>query len=235
MTPIIRRLLLIGALVAAGAAALVGSDIWRNDTSTVMAGAENMPPARTVEWSDLLPDGTVASLPLDAATDFPAMAQAPRTNRAARTNGAGSVSNELGGDPAGRGLSPWPGKGGKDAANNPNAPRADLAGERVSLAGYMTPFNVIDGKTSTFLLVPYVGACIHVPAPPPNQIVLVETPEPVDVRPMWEPFRAVGELSVESVDTGLAEVGYTMELERMDPYDDAAGKLEGVRSVDDGD
>ena len=116
-----------------------------------------------------------------------------------------------------------------------HAPRPELSGQRVSIAGYMTPLLVDGGTTQAFLLVPYVGACVHVPAPPPNQIVLVESDEPIDVLEMWEPFSAVGTLYVQNVDTDLAEVGYTMTLDRIAPYRAEHGALEGVRSANDGD
>lgn len=215
MKPALIRLLAVGVLIAGCLALVVNTNLWSGagGLSTGAASAS----ARAVEWKDLIPDGAVVTLPRDASSDFPDVASAPRVR-----------SSETGGDPGAPDGTPWP-------ATDANAPRPDLAGKRVALAGYMTPFNVLEGKTRTFLLVPYVGACIHVPAPPPNQVVLVEAAEPVEVRPMWQPFRAVGRLGVERIDTGLAEVGYTMELEAMEPYEDAGGKLEGVRSIDDGD
>ena len=42
----------------------------------------------------------------------------------------------------------------------------------VRLPGYVVPLaNAQDGRLTEFLFVPYYGACIHVPPPPPNQIV----------------------------------------------------------------
>ena len=47
-------------------------------------------------------------------------------------------------------------------------------GRRVRLPGYVVPLQH-DGQALTeFLLVPYVGACVHVPPPPANQLVYVE-------------------------------------------------------------
>ncbi|MEL7183068.1 MAG: DUF3299 domain-containing protein, partial [Pseudomonadota bacterium] len=94
-------------------------------------------------------------------------------------------------------------------------PRADLDGTRIALAGYMTPLDFEARETQMFLLVPYVGACIHVPAPPPNQIILVQSTRPVPVLDMWQPFTAVGTLRVERLDTGLAQSAYVMDLDRM--------------------
>jgi uncharacterized protein len=49
-----------------------------------------------------------------------------------------------------------------------------LEGATVRLPGFIVPLEgVKDGSVSEFLLVPYFGSCIHVPPPPPNQIVYV--------------------------------------------------------------
>lgn len=113
----------------------------------------------------------------------------------------------------------------------PPAPvRPDLDGKAVAIAGYMTPLAVEGERVRSFLLVPYVGACIHVPPPPANQIVLVELPEgeTIPLKDMWEPFVAVGTLKTQERQTELAEVGYTMQLARIDPYveDGTAGLVD---------
>lgn len=153
---------------------------------------------KVIGWDDLLPDGENTFVPPDAASDFPNVQSSPFPSP--ETGGAGVVSGAF--------------------TPNPSNARQDLANQFVKIAGYMTPLAVEQGKTRTFLLVPYVGACIHVPAPPANQIVLVETKEPIEVRDMWEPFEAVGTLHVESISTGLADVSYTMDLNRIEPYVD---------------
>ena len=209
------------AVALVGAAALFWTLRGPEQTAAVAGQTVAADAADTVrlEWSDLLPSGTVAFRPLDSASDFPEVASARTTLRPG--------DPLTGGDPeTGASFTPAP-------EVDHNAARLDLDGKRVSIAGYMTPLGVEGGRTRTFLLVPYVGACVHVPAPPPNQIVLVESPEPVDVLAMWMPFRAVGELRVETIGTALAEVGYTMSLERIESYSDDDGKLEGVRRVDD--
>lgn len=154
--------------------------------------------ARMLEWSDLVPRGS------DGAT-------VPTDNNLVARSLAAPVSA---GPVEHSSLSSAPG-----GANF--LTQASLAGERVALSGYMTPFSFEDERVSAFLLVPYVGACIHVPPPPPNQIVLVESSEPVPVLAMWEPFTAIGTLDVESRTTQLAEVGYTMRLERIESFADA--------------
>lgn len=102
-------------------------------------------------------------------------------------------------------------------------PRPELDGENIALAGYMTPLEFDARETRSFLLVPYVGACIHVPAPPPNQIVLVESENPVPILDLWQPFVAVGTMRIERQDTGLAESSYVMALNRMVALELAGG------------
>ena len=59
----------------------------------------------------------------------------------------------------------------------------------VRLPGYVVPLaNAQDGRLTEFLFVPYYGACIHVPPPPPNQIVHVVLPRPIEMPDMYSPF-----------------------------------------------
>ena len=99
------------------------------------------------------------------------------------------------------------------------AVRHELDGKRVRIPGYMTPLTFEDAEVGEFLLVPYVGACVHVPPPDANQIVYVKATGTVPVLEMWEPFYAVGTLRTEAQSTDLAEVGYSMDLEHMEVYE----------------
>lgn len=93
--------------------------------------------------------------------------------------------------------------------------RPELDGKRVRLAGYTTPVGFGEHDTS-FLLVPELGACIHVPPPPANQIVYVE--EAAGAAEMFEPVWITGTLRAEPVATILADVGYRMEDVTAEPY-----------------
>jgi hypothetical protein len=93
--------------------------------------------------------------------------------------------------------------------------REELDGQRVRIAGYTTPVGFGEDETS-FLLVPELGACIHVPPPPANQIVYVETAagEPEMFAPVW----VTGTLRADPVATILADVGYRLEDVVAEPY-----------------
>jgi len=56
-------------------------------------------------------------------------------------------------------------------AKNLNAVVTDLHQTKVKIPGYLLPLNYSNGESTEFLLVPWVGACIHTPPPPNNQIV----------------------------------------------------------------
>ena len=49
------------------------------------------------------------------------------------------------------------------------------------MPGYLLPLEFSGKLVSEFLLVPWVGACIHTPPPPPNQIVHVKTDKPIEL------------------------------------------------------
>jgi hypothetical protein len=100
-----------------------------------------------------------------------------------------------------------------------------LDGEQVKMPGYALPLE-FDGRGVTeFLLVPYVGACIHVPPPPPNQIVFARLQSPYQPRDLYDPVWIIGRLSAQPASTelflvdGQAEVpmGYSMEVTDVVP------------------
>lgn len=95
----------------------------------------------------------------------------------------------------------------------------ELDGMRVKLPAYITPLD-FDGNTrlEEFLLVPYVGACMHTPPPPANQVVLAESAKTIEIRSIYEPVWAIGTLHAETVQSAIAEAGYRLDVEKLMPY-----------------
>jgi len=89
-----------------------------------------------------------------------------------------------------------------------------LDGETVSIEGYLVPLDFESTEAKAFVLVPYIGACVHVPPPPPNQIIFVKYDDGVAMKileeNLWTPFRVSGNLRAASAVTELAEVGYQL-------------------------
>jgi len=95
----------------------------------------------------------------------------------------------------------------------------ELDGRRVKIPAYVTPLEY-DGGTliKEFLLVPYVGACIHTPPPPSNQIVFAQARKAMKFSGMYDPVWAIGTIRTEIVTSELAEAGYKLEVEELLPY-----------------
>jgi len=95
----------------------------------------------------------------------------------------------------------------------------ELDGKRVKIPAYITPLEYnADSLMSEFLLVPYVGACIHVPPPPANQVVHAKSKKAVKLTNIYDPVWAVGVIRAETIKSSLAESGYQLEVERILPY-----------------
>lgn len=112
-----------------------------------------------------------------------------------------------------------------DAAPPPTSAMADapvvaeLNGQRIKLPGYLVPITLEGEKLKEFLMVPYFGACIHVPPPPPNQVVFVSLPEAVLVDDPYGPHWVTGVLSTATSNTELAEAAYTLAGEQVEVFD----------------
>ncbi|WP_324732448.1 DUF3299 domain-containing protein [Pseudomonas paeninsulae] len=89
---------------------------------------------------------------------------------------------------------------------------AALDGKAIRLGGYPVPLETdAQGRSTLFFLVPYPGACIHVPPPPPNQLVLVRYPAGIELEDIYAPLWVSGTLQVEPVSNELADAAYALE------------------------
>jgi uncharacterized protein len=103
-----------------------------------------------------------------------------------------------------------------------DAPVVDaLDGQVVRLPGFVVPLDG-DGRTvEEFLLVPYYGACIHVPPPPANQTVHVMAQgRNVRIRGLFDTVWVTGVIKVEHKSSDLAESGYQIHAIEVTPYDE---------------
>lgn len=94
-----------------------------------------------------------------------------------------------------------------------------LNGKVVKIPGFIVPLEGDSGLTREFLLVPYFGACIHVPPPPPNQIVYVRFSTGVPIDNLYDAVWVTGTLSTEAWQGELATVGYSLTGISIAPYD----------------
>ena len=107
----------------------------------------------------------------------------------------------------------------KMAQLQPDAPVVDIYnGERVKVPGFIVPLEGTAELTTEFLLVPFFGACIHVPPPPSNQIVHVKMNEGVPVENLYDAVWVEGIFSTTRYSSDLAAAGYSMQGEAVHPY-----------------
>ena len=103
---------------------------------------------------------------------------------------------------------------GKIQAEMDNAPVNDaLNGKKVKLPGFIAPLENNEDKVTEFLLVPYYGACIHVPPPPINQTVMVKTSagNGISSDESYLPYWIKGVITTDGESTDIGSAGYRIE------------------------
>ena len=103
----------------------------------------------------------------------------------------------------------------------------NLDGKNVRIPGYVLPTELSDGKVVEFLLVPYVGACVHTPPPPANQMVHVKVDEGFISEGLFAPVWVTGQITTAmstqslSLNDGTTEVeaGYQISASDVVPYE----------------
>lgn len=95
--------------------------------------------------------------------------------------------------------------------------RTDWNGMNVRLPGYIVPIDYSGTGVTAFILVPFVGACVHVPPPPANQLVFVTTEKPYVSSGMFEAVRVTGMFGSASTQTQIADIGYALSADQIDP------------------
>jgi uncharacterized protein len=96
-----------------------------------------------------------------------------------------------------------------------------LVNGEARVPGYMVPLEDNLFATTEFLLVPYPGACIHVPPPPPNQLVHVtmDGGKTTEVKSLYEPVWVQGIVRIGEVQNAYGAVSFfQMTATRIEPY-----------------
>ena len=92
----------------------------------------------------------------------------------------------------------------------------EMDGVRGKIPGYIVPVETdADGKLTEFFLVPYFGACIHVPPPPPNQIIHGRLDTPIEMTDIYAAYWIEGTLKSERFENDVAATAYIMEVDKV--------------------
>ncbi len=94
----------------------------------------------------------------------------------------------------------------------------ELDGRKIRLPGFVVPLDFEGTEISEFLLVPYFGACIHVPPPPSNQIVYVKTVASYPLQGLFDPVWVTGKIRTDAYPNDLGDAGYTLQATIIEPY-----------------
>lgn len=101
---------------------------------------------------------------------------------------------------------------------NANSELKNLDGKFVKIPGFMVPFEDNSSMVKEFLLVPTPGACIHVPPPPPNQMIFVKMRIEQKVTDIGEPIWIYGVLRLKNKTSVFGDASFEMEGSRLEPY-----------------
>ncbi|WP_260704116.1 DUF3299 domain-containing protein [Edaphobacter flagellatus] len=100
-----------------------------------------------------------------------------------------------------------------------SSPARALDNKLVSVPGFMVPLEDDADQVTEFILVPFAGACIHVPPPPPNQMIYVKLQHNKKTKMSFtEPISVTGRLHVTTVDSPYGDISFSMDGESVGPY-----------------
>lgn len=200
----IRATLLI-ALVLASLGALLGSMSLITATKSFASTSNDSSKYEEIEWTRLMPAQDLAALlnppsyldevlegsPLDSiGTLHDGMNEDPRTGPYLQALGSTNVIESF-------------------------------DNKRIRLPGFIVPLESDEDQNITeFFIVPYFGACIHFPPPPPNQMLHVKTSKKVRLESMEDAFWFEGTVKIETTNNRLGTSAYALELESISLYSD---------------
>jgi len=87
------------------------------------------------------------------------------------------------------------------------------------IPGFVVPLKTTnDMRILEFFLVPYYGACIHVPPPPPNQIIHVKYSEGFTLEALYDPVWIEGRIVIERTENDIGASSYSISATSVEPY-----------------
>ena len=175
------------------------------ETHTAQVVAPGTAQPRTIDWDELIPEDDLEALlnPPDYITDV--------EDGSLEDGVSGKLQNTLAAASDDR----------YQEALASTKVRPELDGQTIRLPGFVVPLEYGDEQRVTqFFLVPYFGACIHLPPPPPNQMVLIDYPQGLDLPDLYQPYWISGVLTTSITKHSEATSAYAMTLQRYEIYDE---------------
>jgi len=96
-----------------------------------------------------------------------------------------------------------------------------LNNQNIQIPGFVVPVEINEvGMTTGFFIVPYFGACLHYPPPPPNQTIYAEYSKGFDIREIYRPFVFKGKITITTNKNKIAESAYHLETDLISVFED---------------
>ena len=94
-------------------------------------------------------------------------------------------------------------------------------GKAIRIPGFIVPLEQNEEQKATaFFVVPYFGACLHMPPPPPNQILYVEYKEGIAVENLYDPYWFEGTVKIDNHESALGTSAYSLVLDSFALYEE---------------
>jgi len=178
--------------------------------ATATTAAAKASAVQTLEWTDLLPPEDLAKMEALPEVSHEG-GEGPASGLKQQMTGTATVNQ----DPANQDPSnqAW-----TDVLQSANV-RGELNGKKVKIPGFIVPIEYDEAQNiSAFFLVPYFGACIHVPPPPPNQIIFVTNAKGLKADMIYNPFWIEGTLTTDTMSHDLANSAYSLKADTISEY-----------------
>jgi hypothetical protein len=94
----------------------------------------------------------------------------------------------------------------------------NLDGKAIKIPGFMVPLEDSQKEVSEFLLVPSPQACIHVPPPPPNQMVYVKMKKGSNTQVAFGPIWVYGQLNLVPQKSMYGEASFELIGDGIEAY-----------------
>ncbi len=97
----------------------------------------------------------------------------------------------------------------------------EFDGKAIRIPGFIVPLEQNDEQqVTTFFVVPYFGACLHMPPPPPNQILFVEYKEGIALENLYDAYWFEGTIVIEEHESTLGTSAYSLILNNVALYEE---------------
>lgn len=98
---------------------------------------------------------------------------------------------------------------------------AEVDGTNARIPGFVVPVEFAgENSVTEFFLVPYFGACFHMPPPPPNQTIYVTSSKPIEFESIYDPVWIMGVIKTKQTGNDIATAAYSMDLHQLAPYEE---------------